>query len=499
MGSRILLVDDEKPFRDSAQRLLAKKGYNVITAENGQRALDVLTQNPVDLILLDLKMPVMGGEEFLQAMCPLYPDIPVVVITGHGTLDTAVACMKKGAYDFITKPFDIPQLLLTMERALEKRTLEQKAREYQEETVRNLLELSTQKKRLETIISCMANGIMVTNKNLEVVLHNPALLRLLDVTTPIAHPVPVHAIVKDDSLIETLRTIQGGEPLEKEFVAQEIRVGQRVLRAISAPTLEPERHVFWTVAGAVTVLEDITLFKQLDQMKSDFVNMVAHELRSPLVSIRQINSVLMEGLAGPLSERQEDFVKRGMKKIDALLALINDLLDVARLEAGRLVQKQTAIDVAELIEDMVLLMQVRAKEQGIVLTHSCENMSRVVADPRNIEEILNNLLTNAINYSPEGGTVTVTARGVDHFVEIKVSDTGVGIDPQELPKIFDKFYRVKHPKTRQVTGTGLGLSIVKGLVEAYRGSIHVQSVPDQGTTFTVLLPAAPKEAEEPRS
>jgi signal transduction histidine kinase len=499
MRSTILLVDDEKRFRESSQRLLTGRGYDVITAEDGQRALDFLSRNSVDLILLDLKMPVMGGEEFIQAMHPLYPDIPVVVITGHGTLDTAVNCMKKGAYDFLTKPFDIPQLILSIERALEKRNLERKTRNYQEETVQNLLDLSTEKKRLETIISCIANGIMVTNKNLEVVLHNPALLRLLEVTAPIANPVPVHAIVKDESLIETLKKIQSGEPLEKEFVAQEIRVGQRFLRAISAPTLEPERHVFWIVAGAVTVLEDITLFKQLDQMKSDFVNMVAHELRSPLVSIRQIQSVLLEGLAGPLAEKQEDFVKRGMKKIDALLALINDLLDVARLEAGRLVQKQTAIDLSEVIEDMVLLMQLRAKEQGIVLTHSCENMKLVVADPKNIEEVLNNLLTNAINYSPEGGKVTVTARGVDHFVEIKVSDTGVGIDPQELPKIFDKFYRVKHPKTRQVTGTGLGLSIVKGIVEAYRGSIHVESVPDQGTTFTVLLPAVQGESGAPPS
>jgi signal transduction histidine kinase len=498
MRSTILLVDDEKQFRDSSQRLLTRKGYEVITAEDGQRALDSLSQNPVDLILLDLKMPVMGGEEFLQAKGPLYPDIPVVVITGHGSLDVAVDCMRKGAYDFITKPFDIPQLLVSIERALEKRNLEQKAKTYQEETVQNLLALSTEKKRLETIISCIANGIMVTNKNLEIVLHNPALLRLLDVATPPSNPVPLHAIVKDESLIATLKKIQSGEPLEKEFVAQEIRVGERVLRAISAPTLEPERRVFWTVAGAVTVLEDITLFKQLDRMKSDFVNMVAHELRSPLVSIRQIQSVLAEGLAGPLSEKQGDFVKRGMKKIDALLALINDLLDVARLEAGRLVQKQTAIDLSELIEDMVLLMQPRAKEQGIVLTHSCENMKPVVADPKNIEEVLNNLLTNAINYSPEGGKVTVTARGAGQFVEIKVSDTGVGIAPEELPKIFDKFYRVKHPRTRQVTGTGLGLSIVKGIVETYRGSIHVKSVPDQGTTFTVLLPAVQGESGAPR-
>jgi len=494
MRSTILLVDDEKQFRDSSQRLLTRKGYDVIIAEDGRQALDLLSKNSIDLILLDLKMPVMGGEEFLRATGPLYPDIPVVVITGHGTLDTAIACMRQGAYDFITKPFDIPQLLVGIERALEKRNLERKARTYQEETVRNLLELSTEKKRLETIISCMANGIMVTNKNLEIVLHNPALLRLLDVPAPLDNPVPVQSIVKDESLIKTLRSIQSGEPLEKEFAAQEIRVGDRVLRAISAPALEPERHVFWTVAGAVTVIEDITLFKQLDRMKSDFVNMVAHELRSPLVSIRQIQSVLADGLAGPLSEKQEDFVKRGMKKIDALLALINDLLDVARLEAGRLVQRQTALDLSALIEEMVFLMHVRAKEQGIVLTHSCENMQPVLADPKNMEEVLNNLLTNAINYSPEGGKVTVTARGMGSFVEIKVSDTGVGIDPQELPKIFDKFYRVKHPKTRQVTGTGLGLSIVKGIVEAYRGSIHVESVPDRGTTFTVMLPAVQGES-----
>ena len=495
MGSTILLVDDEKPFRESSHRLLTKKGYTVITAENGQRGLDALAKNSVDLVLLDLKMPVMSGEEFLQRMSPLYPDIPVVVITGHGTLDTAVDCMKKGAYDFITKPFDIPQLLVSIERALEKRSLERKAKEYQEETVRNLLELSTQKKRLETIISCMANGVMVTNKRLEVVLHNPALLRLLEVTEPVARPVPVQAIVKDEALIETLRKIQSGEPLEKEFIAQEIPAGPRVLRAISAPTLEPERHVFWSVAGAVTVLEDITLFKQLDQMKTDFVNMVAHELRSPLVSIRQIQSVLLEGLAGPLLEKQKDFVARGMKKIDSLLTLINDLLDVARLEAGRLVRKQETVDLGALIEDMVTLMEPRAQEHQISLTSSCETLPPVKADPRNIEEVLNNLLSNAINYSPEGGKVTVRARSVGDGVEITISDTGVGIAPEEVPKIFDKFYRVKHPKTRHVTGTGLGLSIVKGIVETYQGSIRVESVPDRGTTFTVVLPAARQKGE----
>ena len=128
MGSTILLVDDEKWIRDSSQRLLKESGYEVITAEHGQRALDFLSKNPVDLILLDLKMPVMSGEEFLQALPPQHADVPVIVITGYGSLDIAVTCMKKGVYDFITKPFDIPQLLHSIERALEKRNLERKAR-----------------------------------------------------------------------------------------------------------------------------------------------------------------------------------------------------------------------------------------------------------------------------------------------------------------------------------------------------------------------------------
>jgi len=133
-------------------------------------------------------------------------------------------------------------------------------------------------------------------------------------------------------------------------------------------------------------------------------------------------------------------------------------------------------------------MESRAKEKGIALTFFLKGLKPVQADPKNIEEILNNLISNAINYSPEGGNVTVTAQGLGEYMEIKVEDTGVGISPEELPKIFDKFYRVKHPKTRKVTGTGLGLAIVKGIVDAHQGTIDVESVVGKGTIFKILLP-----------
>jgi two-component system, OmpR family, phosphate regulon sensor histidine kinase PhoR len=480
----ILVADDERAIREGCHRVLTAGGYKVLAAENGQTALEILSQNPVDILLLDLKMPVMGGEEVLEIVRKQYAHIPIIIITGHGTVDTAVACMKKGAYDFITKPFQVDPFLLVIGRAAEKSRLEEKARLFEEERTRNLYDLGLEKSRLRTIINCMGNGVMVTNRNLEMVLHNPALARLLEFSRKIENPVPVKEIFSHSPLVKTLEKITHGDSGEKEAVIQEISARSNVLRAISAPLFGPDGQV----VGTVTVLENISAFKQLDQMKSDFVNMVAHELRSPLVSMRQLNSVLLEGLAGALEEKQRDFIGRGTRKIDALLDLIKDLLDMAKIEAGQFRQHKVPTEIGRILDDTVSLMRPRAEEQGVKVALVCEDLPPVQADPKSLEEIFGNLISNAVNYSPDGGKVKVTARGLGEYIEVTVEDAGVGIAPEELPKIFDKFYRIKHPKTRQVVGTGLGLAIVKGAVEAHHGTIEVNSVLNQGTTFRVLLP-----------
>jgi len=397
---------------------LTSKGFDVLSAENGQIALDIMSKEDVSILLLDLKMPIMGGEEVLEITGTRHPEIPVIIITGHGTVDTAVECMKKGAYDFITKPFQIEQS------------------------------------------------------------------SLLEISKAVENPVQATEIINDESLLDTLTLILNDNAPDNKCISQEIESGGYFLRAISAPVLGPDADI----VGAVTVLENITAFKQLDQMKSDFVNMVAHELRSPLVAIRQLNGVILDGLAGPLGKKQTEFINRGVKKIDALLELINDLLDVAKIEAGKYVQHLVPTDIGQIIRDLIALLEPRAENQGIDLSFSLKDMKPVQSDPKNMEEIFNNLISNAINYSPEGGAVTVTAQVLDEYMEIKVKDTGIGISPEELPKIFDKFYRVKSPKTRDVTGTGLGLAIVKGVVDAHHGTIDVESVVEQGTTFRILLP-----------
>ncbi|HDR15691.1 MAG TPA: response regulator, partial [Desulfobacteraceae bacterium] len=381
----ILVVDDEKAIRDGCERLLTAKGYLVVTAEDGRKALDILEKTPVDIMLLDLKMPGIAGEEVLEIVRENYPHIPVIIITGHGTLDTAVECMKRGAYDFVAKPFQVDQFLLTINRAADKIRLEQQTLLLQEENIRNLYDITLEKSRLKTIINCMANGVMVTNRNMEVVLHNPALMRLLGILHEAANPFPIHEIIDNQELIQTISCIHSGESMENEFISQEIRIGDKTLRAISGPAFGVDRHVFLIVVGAVTVLEDITAFKKLDQMKSGFVNMVAHELRSPLASIRQINNVLIEGLAGEMNERQGDLIERGNRKIDALLELINDLLDVAKIEAGRLVERRTPTDIAPIIMDTVELMKPRAEEKGVRLQIRCGELGPVQTDPKRME------------------------------------------------------------------------------------------------------------------
>lgn len=481
------MVDDEKIIRDGCRRVLAGKGYDVLTAEDGQTALAMIGREPLDTVLLDLKMPKMDGERVLEIMRAQNPDIPVIIITGHGTIDTAVECMKNGAYDFITKPFQVDQFLLTVERATEKRRLEQRAKRLQEENIKNLYDLNLEKSRLKAIINCMANGVVVTNRNLEVVLHNPIAMELLEVNEAVRLPFPVDRLIEGDALVGALKKILEDQSSSEARIAQEVKAGKNALRAISAPAFDQEGHV----VGTVTVLENITAFKQLDQMKSDFVNMVAHELRSPLVAIKQIDSVMLDGLAGTMEDKQQELVKRGAKKIDALLELINDLLDVAKLEEGKYVRQQIPIDLDGIIKEIVALMEPKAHKQGIEIAYSSRNLRPVQADPKNMEEVFGNLITNAVNYSPDGGKVTISAEGMGSYAEIEVSDTGVGIPPEEQPKIFDRFYRVKHPRTREVIGTGLGLSIVKGIIEAHHGTIDVESVPDQGTTFRIRLPFVP--------
>lgn len=478
----VLVVDDERVIRDGCALSLKPEGYRVATAENGKQALEFLGREPVHVVLCDLKMPVMGALEVLEVMGGKYPDIPVIIITGHGTVDDAVECMKKGAYDFITKPFRLDHLTLCVRRALNKQRLERQARELEAERARNLYSLALEQSRMHTIVHCMADGLLVTNRDLEVVLVNAALYQLLGLSGP-SPPAPLAAFIQDEALREAIQSLLIGQ--ENTTISHELSCGRLHLKALSAAFRGPDHEVL----GTVTVFNDITSFKELDEMKNDFVRMVSHELRSPISAIKLQHAVILDGLAGELTDKQRELISRAQAKLQGLLELINDMLDVAKMEAGFRHFEQVPLPLPEILEEIVEFMEAKAEAQGVKLHLDADpDLPPILADQRGMEEVFTNLISNAINYSPAGGNVTVRARLNADNLEVTVSDQGVGIDPEEIPKIFDKFYRVKSPQTRQVIGTGLGLPIVQSVVEAHRGSIQVESQVGVGSTFRVFLP-----------
>ncbi|MFZ5451343.1 MAG: ATP-binding protein [Thermodesulfobacteriota bacterium] len=482
----VLVVDDEKVIRDGCTLLLQPEGYRVITGANGREALDLMRDEPVNVVLCDLKMPVMGALEVLGEAGSLYPEVPIIVITGHGTVADAVECMKQGAYDFVTKPFRVDHLTLAVKRAMDKQRLERETRRLQEEQAKNLYTLAMEQSRMHTIVNCMADGVLVTNRNREVVLCNPTFMQLLGLSGPLPRPGPLTAYLDEPSFLESLEGLCAAAEAEpSKRLSQEISHGRVHLRALSAPFFGPDEKML----GTVTVFHDVTAFKELDVMKNDFVHMVAHELRSPLTAIKLQHQVILDGLAGEVTEKQRELLSRAHAKIQGLLELINDSLDIARIEAGHRQLELLPLELGELLQEVAHLLEVKAGDQKVTLKlNAPPDLPPVRADRRSLEEVFVNLVTNAINYSPNGGEVTVTALSHGDYLEVRVSDHGIGIEPEEIPKIFDKFYRVKHPKARQIIGTGLGLAIVRGIVDAHRGTVEVESRLGEGSTFRVLLP-----------
>ena len=487
----LLIADDERVIREGIQRVLSRENLQIHSAENGLQAWEAIQQRTFDLLLVDLRMPQLDGMELLQRIKERYPDQIVIIITGHATIEAAVEAMKFGAYDFITKPFVPDQLRLAVRRALEKRALEMEAVQLREEREKSLKDIAMEKSRIQTIIHCMASGVLVTDRDQIVVLHNPALTHLLKIPGEplVGKPLPASPSLK--SLTETIAQVlkeEGPRTISQETSWDD--PDPVYLRAHTAAVTGDEGEIL----GSVSVVEDITYLKAMDLMKNEFVAMVAHELRSPLAAIQQQISVILQGLAGAVTEKQQELLGRSQERANGLLDMIRDLLDISKMETGRSFQQKELLNLFPLADKTVSFLQPQAEAKNQTLTlQAQQDLPLINADPLAMEEILTNLISNAIKFTPEGGTIQVLLKPEFDYLLIQVSDNGIGIAQGDLPRIFDKFYRVKSEKTRKIVGTGLGLPIVKQLVEAHLGYIRVESQPDQGTIFKVLIPTIPKE------
>lgn len=227
--------------------------------------------------------------------------------------------------------------------------------------------------------------------------------------------------------------------------------------------------------------------RQLDHMKANFLNSVSHELRTPLTAITGFAEFLEEGVAGNLTPEQHGYVKQILYGTDRLLALINDLLDYARMEAGRFTLSRAPVEFPSLARNVASsLMPLARRSRLEVHVDVPKDLPEVDADPERVNQILTNLLSNAVKFTPAGGQIWLRARKTDHQVEIEVSDTGIGIPSDALPHLFSRFYQVD--PSVPVRGIGLGLPITKGLIEAHGGQINVTSTVGKGSTFRFTLP-----------
>jgi two-component system, OmpR family, phosphate regulon sensor histidine kinase PhoR len=434
-------------------------------------------------------MPGIDGMEVLKRIQTLNPDILVIIITGFATIETAIEAMKRGAYDFIPKPFEPDQLRIVVNRALEKITLKKEAANLEAERRRTLADLGTEKSRVHTIIDSLPNGIVVTNADGHVVLMNPAFGRLLSLSKDITTGEHISAYIPDEGLCQLIVEISGGRHVDFDDIpSYEFAFGgDRFFMARGRPVLGERKECL----GAVVTVVDITNMKVLDRLKSEFVAKVSHELRSPLSTIHEQLALVLNDLMGQLSESDEHLLSRAKEKTQGLISTIGDLLDLSRIESGTTCQEPKPVLLEELLSNIVDFLGTRArnKSQTLTLVKPDTALPTIKADPLALESIFGNLITNAINYTQKGGEITVRVELSGLNLRVQVIDNGFGIDERYLDKIFDRFFRVKNDKTRFITGTGLGLPIVKGLVEALNGRISVESEPDKGTTFTVLIPA----------
>lgn len=362
----VLVIDDEESMRDSCSQILVREGFLAATAEDGSIGLKKIEEIRPDLVIIDLKMPGISGIEVLERLMEIDPNIIPVVITGYATVESAVEAMKKGAYDFLPKPFTPEELRIIIRRGLERRQL---------------------------------------------------------------------------------------------------------------------------------ILETESLRREKKLIEENFITMVSHQLRSPLAAIQQYFEVILAGMVGKVDEKQKEMILKARGRMEGLLNLINDWLDLARLDGGQIVDKVKPLSMKKVIKNLIEEMQPLTKENDISLEFGRSSENDIVrGDEESLKQVFSNLITNAIIYNKPHGQVIISIKENSEFIATEVKDTGIGIVKEHLPFLFDQFYRVSRKEDPKCKGTGLGLSIAKKIIDAHGGFIQVSSELGKGSQFTVLLPKVEKDA-----
>lgn len=350
-----------------------------------------------------------------------------------------------------------------------------------DERTRDLIE---DKERLEAIVGSMANGIIIFDRALYITLVNRAALDIFRLTD--AHAVGLHVLeaIRATAVENALQEVtRNGRPQVVEWSPNPAE--DTLIECSMAPVGQTGGGY-----GAVLVARDITAQRRLDRMRADFVANVSHELQTPLTTIIGFTEALTDETP-PTPDQTHRFISLIHSEAQRLSRLVDDLLALSRLEHHSLPARREAVDLGELVDQVCLQLQGRAEASGLVLESHVRESVFALGDVDLLKEVLLNLVSNAIQYTPQGGRISLDISREDPWARMVIADTGIGIPVADQPRIFERFYRVDKDRSRRSGGTGLGLAIVKHILELLHGRISVQSEPGQGTRFTVELPIAP--------
>jgi PAS domain S-box-containing protein len=479
----ILLALDPSATLSLMERALRAVNYDVAVVHEQDGLLKALDESTPALLLIGESFAGHNGLQVAEKQLDRFPTLPVLLFAEKDSAATVKAVLKAGLSGYLCPPLKTDDIVEAVKRSLTRaRHLGDWLRREVKRTTSSLEKRArlseSEKSRLESIFASIEDGVIVLDDHKQIILINRVAREAFGLDSANLTGHAIADVITHNDLHDLLAKPGDGAVKYYELNFED----GRVFNAQHTPIPE---------VGSAITMQDITYLKRLDQMKSDFVHTVSHDLRSPLTAVLGYAELVER--VGPLTEQQQEFVRRIEASVQNITALVNELLDLGRLEAGFDTRRES-VQLESILAYSLGLFEPQIAQKNIQVEQSIAgDMPALRANPIRIRQMIDNLLGNAVKYSPEGGRITLKVQAEDHQIIFEITDTGPGIPHEEQLRIFEKFYRASN-----VTGTkgsGLGLSIVKSIVDSYHGRVWVESTVNQGASFCVVLPAfEPKEA-----
>jgi len=496
---KILLVEDDQFDQMAFKRMVKEQNlsYDYTIAGSVSKAKDFLEIDEFDVVIVDHFL----GDGTAFDVLEVGKDNPVILATGAGDEELAVKAMKAGACDYLIKDHSRNYLKVLPEiikNAVKHKKAEEELKKYHDDLevlVRERTEqLAAEKELLSVTLSSLSDGVVAVDAEKKIMLFNTAARNLTGwkfESVDAKHVEEIFRVIDG----KTKKPVES--PIDKVLSSGEIAtgsdhdmlVGKNGIGCSISATAAPIHKKDGEMIGIVMIFRDVSKEREIDRMKTDFISSVSHELRTPLTSIKAYIETILDDPNMPEGNKTE-FLSIIDEESDRLANLIEGLLEISKIESGTLRVIRKPVDIAAVIKHVCSSLQPLVDKKDIRLkTVVSDDLGKFEGDKEKIQSLFANLINNAIKFTPEQGQVSVLVRNQDKELFIRISDTGMGIPKKDLPKIFDRFYRVHRPGT-QIQGTGLGLAIVKEIVILHGGRIDIESEENKGTTFTIFLPLA---------